>query len=216
MNREEYKKIFTTDDAPGWSAIDAVTEKLYPDQEPMHWAATPHYAVGGNDPIDGISFYRAYYDGELYYHFVTYGFSNLYYDEENCEEEFSKWGFELTFRVKPFYLDDEHPKWVYGLLQNIARYVFKSGKWFEPYHYMPANGPIRLNTETDITGLAFLLDPEMGEIATPNGKVQFLQIYGITNKELKAIKGDNSDAKQLIDSARASNPLLITDLLRQS
>lgn len=216
MDIEEYKRKFSKDDAPGWSAIDEIVERLYPDQEPKHWAATPHYAVGGNDPIDGVSFYEAYYNGELYYHFVTYGFSNLYYDEENCSEEFSKWGFELTFRIKPFYLDEEYPKWVYGLLQNIARYVFKSGRWFEPYHYMPANGPIRLDTETEITGLAFALDPEMGEINTPNGKVQFLQIYGITDKELQTIKDGNSNSRILIDSAREINPLLITDLLRKS
>lgn len=216
MNLEQYKKEFAPDDTPGWSAIDKVLDRLYPNQEPKHWAATPHYSVGGNDPIDGISFYETYYDNELYYHFVTYGFSNLYYDEENCEEEFSKWGFEITFRIKPFHLDEEYPKWVYGLFQNIARYVFSSGKWFEPYHYMPANGPIRLGTETEITGIAFLTDPEMGGIDTPNGKVQFLQMYGITDEELQSIKDNNTDVKSIIDTAKDNNPLLITDLLRKS
>ncbi len=109
MKREEYTKKFTHEDTPGWTAIDDVLENLYPGQKPKHWAATPHYSIGGEDPIDGISIYEAYEQDEKYYHFVTYGFSNLYYDEENCEEEFSNWGFELTFRIKPFHLDEAYP-----------------------------------------------------------------------------------------------------------
>lgn len=214
MNLEEYKEKYTVDDAPGWLAIDEVVEKLYPGQEPKHWAATPHYAVGRKDPIDGISYYEAFHDGELYYHFVTYGFSNLYYDEEHIGEDYSRFGFELTFRLKPYHLDKESPTWVFHLIQNIARYVFNSGKWFEPYHYMPANGQIRLNSDTKLTGLAFLLDPELGEIKTPHGEVQFIQMFGITNDEFNELKNANGDASSLISEHAKSNPLLITDLQR--
>ncbi|ARU58328.1 SUFU family protein [Oleiphilus messinensis] len=216
MNLEEYKEKFTEDDAPGWLAIDEVVEKLYPDQKPKHWAATPHYAVGGSDPIDGISFYEVERNGERYYHFVTYGFSNLYYDEESVGEDFSKFGFELTFRLKPFHLDEDGPTWVFHLIQNIARYVFKSGKWFEPGHYMPANGPIRLKSDTKITGIAFALDPELGEIDTPHGHLQFLQMYGITDAELSALKESGSTAEALLENAKQINPLLLTDLERIS
>jgi len=79
---EEYKQKYSEDDAPGWMAIDAEIEKLYPGQEPKHWAAVPHFAAGGKDPIDGISIYEAIENGEKYYHFVTYGFSDLYYDRK--------------------------------------------------------------------------------------------------------------------------------------
>ena len=185
MKLDEYKAQFTKDDAPGWLAIDEALKKLYPEQEPKHWAAVPHYSVGGNDPIDGISIYEAEYNGEKYFHFVTYGFSNLYYDEENVGEEFSKFGFELTFRLKPFHLDTEGPGWVVHLIQNIARYVFDSGNWFEPGHYMPANGPLRMGCDTKLTGIAFDLDPELGKIGTPHGEVQFLQMYGITDEEIE-------------------------------
>ncbi len=94
--------------------------------------------------------------------------------------------------------------------------MFNSGKWFEPYHYIPANGPIRLDTETEITGLAFCLDPELGEIETPNGKVQFLHMFGITDNELQSLKEDETHVKSIFDNIKASNPLLITDLLRKS
>lgn len=214
MDVQEYKKQYTEDDTPGWSAIDAKLEELYSGQEPKHWAATPHYAIGGEDPIDGISYYEAEYQGETYFHFVTYGFSQLYYDEESAGGEFSKWGFELTFRLKPYHLDDKGPSWVYSLIQNIARYVFNSKKWFEPYHYMPANGPIRFECDTKITGLAFLLDPELGKINTPHGEVQFLQMFGITDEEINLIKENKIAVKELMEKHASENPFLITDLER--
>lgn len=214
MNLKEYKKKYTKDDAPGWLAIDKAIEALYPGQEPKHWAATPHYAVGGKDPIDGISFYEALRDGELYYHFVTYGFSNLYYDEELVGNDYSKFGFELTFRLKPYHLDKDGPTWVFHLIQNIARYVFKSGNWFEPYHYMPTNGQIRLDSDTSLTGIAFLLDPELGVIDTPHGEVQFLQMFGINDEEFNQLKSEKYDASSLIKIHAENNPLLITDLER--
>lgn len=217
MKKEEYKAKYNTEDAaPGWDAIDNVLKKLYKDQEPKHWAANPHYSVGGDDPIDGISYYEVYHEGELYYHFVTYGFSNLYYDEKYVEDDYSGYGFELTFRLKPFELDEKGPQWVYSLIQNIARYVFSSGQWFEPNHYMSANGPIRLNCDTELTGLAFSIDPELGEIETVHGKLQFIQLFGITDEEFASIKESNSNAEELLKQHSISNPFLITDLERNS
>ncbi len=216
MKLTEYKDRFAQEDAPGWLAIDEAMERLYPDQEPKHWAAVPHYIVGGKDPIDGISYYEAYDNGEMYYHFVTYGFSNLYYDEESVGAEFSKFGFELTFRLKPYHLDKEGPNWVFHFLQNIARYVFDSGRWFEPNHHMPANGQIRLESDTKITAMAFTLDPELGEISTPHGKVQFIQIFGLTDEEYNAIKGSIEETKALLEKHSKLNSLLITDLDRDT
>ncbi|CAH0435449.1 MULTISPECIES: suppressor of fused domain protein [Clostridium] len=49
----------------------------------------------GIRPLDGISIYDA---GE-YYHFVTYGLSELY--EKECEDkEYSGYGFEFTLKLK--------------------------------------------------------------------------------------------------------------------
>ena len=216
MDIEEYKDKYQGEDsAPGWDAIDVALNKLYPSQEPMHFAAVPHHAVGGDDPLDGISLYRAEYKGIDYFHIITYGFSNLYYDEKAVGQNFSKYGFELSFRVKPFELDGEYPFWAINMLQNIARYVFKSGNWFEEYHYMPANGPIRTECETELTALAFVLDPELGVINTPHGEVQFLQVFGINDIELNEIKSSGGTAELVIERHRKENPMLITDLSRK-
>lgn len=74
--------------------------------------------------------------------------------------------------------------WVTALMNNLARYVYESGKWFEEFYFIPANDPIRLDTDTAITGLAFAADLELGEMDTPHGEVSFLQLVGITSGEL--------------------------------
>lgn len=216
MNIEEYRRRFKDEDrSPGWEAIDEALKKIYIDQKPKHWAPALYASLGGDDPLDGISLYESNSGGVKHYHFVTYGFSQLYYDEESVGGDFSKFGFELTFRIKPFELDEGYPTWAINMLQNIARYVFKSGKWFEEYHYLNANGPIRLDTDTNITALAFFTDPELGVIETPHGQVQFLQVYGITGDEFEKLKKSGNDAENIFTSAKALNPIFITDLKRK-
>jgi len=215
MTKEEYSKLFTADDAVGWLAIDKQLDSIYPGQEPRHYAPPLHFMVGGEDPIDGTSIY----DSEKqmkHLHLISYGMSQLYYDEEQAGKEFSKWGFEFTFRLKPFAEDEGDPGWAIRMMNNLARYVYKSERWFEPYHFVPANGPIRLETATDIVGLAFVPDPELGVINTPHGEVTFLQMVGLTKKEVERLlaKPQTSEVEKLIDEMREYNPLLITDLDR--
>ena len=217
MNKEEYQKQFTTEDTPGWQSIDHQLDKIYGSIEPRHYPPLCglHYMAGGSDPIDGASVYDSNYQ-EFHRHIVSYGMSELYYDEEKAGGEFSKWGFEFTFRLVPFKDDQNDPIWAIQVMNNLARYVFSSGKWFEENHFVPANGPIRLDTETEITGFVFTLDPELGKIQTPHGEVSFLQMVGITNAEVEQLKlNPTTDAvKELIDRLKVDNPLLITDLNR--
>lgn len=215
MTLEEYKKQFSEDDAVGWLEIDKEFERLYPNQEPKHFAPAISYMLGGEHPLDGVSIYESKKQTD-HFHFVTYGFSELYYDENKIEDEFSKWGFELTFKLKPFAEDNGNPSWVIALLQNIAKYVFDSGNWFEEFHYMPANGPIRLDTETDITALVIVADPEIEKKQTPHGELSFLQIVGITSAEYEAIKENPGTVEELVHKLKENNPLLITDLTRKS
>jgi Suppressor of fused protein (SUFU) len=215
MDLDEYRKQFSgPDDAPGWDAISAELEKLYSAQEPKHFAAVPHFSLGGDDPLDGISIYESVAGGTQHYHFVTYGFSELYVNEDAVGKEFSKFGFELTFRLKPFPGDEGLPHWAVTLLQNVARYVFKSGKWFEPYHVMTARGPIRLETETAIRALLFVPDPELPPIQTVHGRVEFLQVFGITEQEWKDCEGLLEKTEALAARHRLDNPYLVTDLER--
>ncbi len=216
MNLKEYKKTYNEDDSVGWDCIDEVAEKFYPNQEPKHYGTMLNYRLGGEDPLDGVSIYKSDKQQE-HYHLVSYGMSKLYYDEESAGGEFSGWGFEFTFRLAPFQDDKGDPKWAVSLMQNLAKYVFQTQNWFEENHFIPTNSPIRLNTDTEITAIAFVLDPEMGKINTPHGEVKFLQMVGITTTEYEELKKNpkKSEAKKLLDKLRKDNPLLITDLNRK-
>jgi len=217
MNLKEYKQKYTTDDAPGWLAIDEKLSEVYKGQKERHHGPLcgVHYQVGGTDPIDGTSIYDVK-SPEFHRHIISYGLSELYYNEEKVGQEFSAWGFEFTFRLK------QKPKekdgsWYINLMNNLARYVFKSGRWFEPFHILPGNDPIKLESQTKLTSLIFIVDPILGIIQTPHGEVTFLQIVGITDKEADRIKNSNDiieEVKTIINEMKIDNPLLITDLNR--
>jgi hypothetical protein len=218
MTNEEYKRRFSEEDAVGWLSIDEALDKIYDKREPRHYGPLCglHYVAGGTDPIDGASIYESEQQ-EKHFHIVSYGMSDLYYNPESAGGEFSKWGFEFTFRLKPYAGDAGDPLWAVHVMNNLARYVFNSKRWFEENHFVPANGPIRLETATAITGFVFTRDPELGKIATPHGELTFLQLVGITDAEVERIKQDPTadNIGQLIDELRQTNPLLITDLDRK-
>lgn len=221
LTKEQYQQQFSEEDTPGWEAIDKALDKIYPKQEPRHYGTIIKYMLGSEDPLDGISVYDNK-EQEFHRHIVSYGMSELYYEPESAENDFSGWGFEFTFRIVPFKEDEDNKKtknepfWAMNLIQNLARYVFESQKWFEAYHFVPSNGPIRTETDTKIVGIAFVPDPQLGVIDTPHGEVSFLQIVGLTQEELDWLWQDPTTQRveQLIDKMRKDNPLLITDLGR--
>ncbi|GIE83177.1 hypothetical protein Aph02nite_91270 [Actinoplanes philippinensis] len=172
----------------------------------------PPFALGGGNPLDGVSFYPR----TDHWHLVGYGMSELYARDEDAEEtEESGWGFELTFRIARDPGDDEPPMWAADLLQWLARYVYSTGNWFEPGHHLDANGPISPDRPTAMTALAFAEDPELGAIGTPHGRLQFLQVVGLTGDEYEAARRWDTQGVLGLLAAR-DNPLLITDPDRPS
>jgi hypothetical protein len=215
MDLAEYKHQYKgRDAAPGWDAIDSRLREVYGTQEPKHWGTIIKHMLGGPDPLDGISAYECRAGGADHLHFITFGYTSLYYDEQAVGKDYSRFGFEMTFRLASQLPAPEDPIWVCNLLQNLARYVFKSGRWFEPYHWIPANGPIRLDYKTDIVGLAFLSDPVLQPVDSPHGRVEFIQAFGITQKELGTFKNTKQTAEEIVEFHRRTNPLLVTDLER--
>ncbi|WP_341422524.1 suppressor of fused domain protein [Clostridium cavendishii] len=170
----------------GWKAIEDACLKMYPGQtNPKHYGTVVSWMLGGNDPLDGISIY----DGGEYYHFVTFGLSELY-EKESENKEYSGYGFELTVKIKKDCLEDEEAgiRGMCGILQAIARLTYNEGEIFNPNEYIYTGQTTGMDPEGKslITGFITKLD-KLGEIETPNGKVQFVELIGVTDSELKAI-----------------------------
>jgi len=200
------------DSAPGWDAIDGALARLYPDQEPKHYGTIVKWMLGGRDPLDGISVYKR--SSPLpHWHYVSYGLSELY-SKESDDSDVSGYGLELTFRLACDPNDDEPPAFALNFLQNLARYVFESGNVFGDGHWMPANGPIARDTQTAICSMGFVFDPELPAVDTPNGRMEFLQIVGLTEDEEEAAKRWRTRA--LLDTLLPHMPLWVTDLNRRS
>lgn len=200
------------DAAPGWEAINAALEPIYGDLEPYHVGTVVPYYLGGPDPIHGISVY-ANEKPIPYWHFVTYGFSELW-DKENNDPEVSGYGIELTFRLVRQPNEDRPPNWALNFLQNLGRYVFETGNVFGPGHTLPCNGPIAQDAPTLIYAISFVHDSQLPPIDTPNGSVEFLQIVGLTMDEIDTISSWNASA--FLKLRAQTDPLLLTDLSRQS
>ncbi|MEO3825983.1 suppressor of fused domain protein [Actinomadura sp. B10D3] len=201
------------DETVGWDAIDDALRGIYGDEKPYHLGTILKWSLGGPDPLDGISVY-ARTEPVPHWHFVSYGMSELYTKESKNPDE-SGWGFEFTFRLARDPAEETPPVWAANFLQNLGRYVFNSGNWFESGHHMNVNGPIAADRDdSEIRAVTFTADPELGQIATPHGSVLFLQIVGLALEEYEALRRWNADG--LMGALAPHLPLLVTDVDRRS
>ena len=216
MTPEEFReKAQDKEWAPGWDEIEDAFKAVYGDQQPEHFGTviTSRAMFGGNEYLDG---YSAYQSGKGYSHIVTFGMSELYADEERLGKEYSKWGYEMTVKLR-----NEAPQdciWAMNMLGNLARYTFRSERWFEPGQYVgSANNPQSLNLgkpESKITSLLIVNDTEIPTRQTIYGELAFLQLVGITTNELKAVMNDRSLIPVLLENLKKDYPDLETDMER--
>ena len=214
MTKEEYLKKLAEDSdwAPGWDAIDAVFDELYPGQEPSHYATKieSRAMFGGNEYLDGFSYYK---NDKGYLHVVTYGMSELYGDENVYGKEYSRWGYEMTMKLK----DDfpYNPVWVANMMSNLARYTYTTERFFEAEQYVGGNGePICTGSDSKISGLILVNDTTAKTQDTVHGRLEFIQLVGITTDEVNAIKEDLGNLKKILEAMKKDNPELITDMKR--
>lgn len=221
----------------GFTYISNRIKEFYPEQEGLYYGTILPGYLGGNDPLDGVEIWKSD-KGCPHWLYVTYGFTNLYTDDEADTDEgdsddtdnqdniddsdgidneddnpVSGFGFELTFRLKRGD-EDTPPGWPINMLQNLARYVFSTGNTFDSGHYLNANGPIALETDTQLTCIGFLTDPELGSIDTVNGSMVFLEAIGITEDEHNSMMCWNGNS--FLTELTKHIPYGIADLSRTS
>lgn len=186
--------------ANGWEAIDRECERVYPEQkDPKHYGTLIKWRLGGNDPLDGISIY----DGGDYWHFVTYGMTELY-EKESEDKAVSGYGMEFTFKLKkaPYEDLEGELKNICGILQSIARITFNSGELFRPYEYVYTGQTTGFDAcmKSELTGFITVPDPLLRPIDTPNGSVEFVEFVGATDRELRAIQSKELDVAGLYET----------------
>lgn len=179
----------------GWDAIENEFLRVYPGQnKPLHYGTLIKWSLGGKAPLDGISIY----DGGTYWHFVSFGLTELY-KKESDDKEISGFGYELTFKLKKDDYEDEEAeiKNVCSILQSIARLTFTNGERFLPneYIYTGQTEGIDAKQKSNLTGFITIKDPAVETIKTLYGKVEFLELIGMTDAELKTLSTRDSVAE---------------------
>ncbi|MCQ2502947.1 MAG: suppressor of fused domain protein [Saccharofermentans sp.] len=213
MTIEEFREKAKNEDwVPGWDAIESVFKKLYPEQEPHHFASKieKRAMFGGPEYIDGYSLYKS---PNGYTHIVTFGMTELYAEEESLGGEYSRWGYEMTMKLPED--DPEQCVWAVNLLGNLGRYTYTKESWFEPGHFMSNLGEsIKTDVDSCLTAIMVVPDTEAEGIDTIYGRVDFLQFVGITTEEYEMLKADPSKAPLLAEAMRKDTPHLVTDINR--
>ena len=197
--------LVTGESSSGFNAIENHFAKLYPKEvNPKHFCPVVAWRFGGNDPLDEIDIYN----GDEYYHFVTFGLSELY-EKENKIKDVSGYGMEFTLKLKKDKtINDDTLKDICEIIQDIARITFTEGELFNKYEYLDFGDNL---FNSNICGFITVPDPLAKSINTKNGKVDFILLVGVTKEELKLLREKDITVKGLY-----SNIGDITNLKRKS
>lgn len=196
----------------GWDSIEAEFFRVYPTQiNPKHYAPLIKWKFGGPDPLDGINIY----DAGDFWHFVTLGLTELY-DKESQNKEISGYGFEFTYKLKKGCYDNEEAeiKAACALLQQLGKIVVVDKAIIKPNEYLYTGQTTGIDSasRSKITGFITMADNVVNTINTPNGKVEFLQLIGVTDSELKAIMEKKINVRELYGAI----PSDVTDYMRSA
>jgi hypothetical protein len=203
---KQEKPLEPAQPAAGWDAIETAFDKLYPGQKPRHWAHGGIMRMHDlrnppENPFDGVSIY----DGTSFWHYVSFGLSDLYSKES--ADEWSGFGYEFTFRLAKSEGESEPPLWPINVMGSLGRAVF-TGSAFGPGHSVNMVKPLD-GGETTVTAVLLAKDPDLEQVRdTPHGKLAFLLILGVEGsvRERALAVG----AESVLTEIRASNPALVT------
>lgn len=178
-----------------FEAIDVETTRVYGDQAHKQFGTLVGWAIGGPDPLDQI---RVYWHPAGHWHYVGFGLSELAL-KETKNPEISGFGFELTLRLAAE-KTEEPPTWPIGILNDAARYVFKSKNPLNPGDYLEQPGTPRWL-------LGVVADAELRPVKTPNGSFDFRGLIILDDAQFLALKGD--DYRRFLAEHEAAHPLWV-------
>ena len=198
--------------SPGWDAITNECKRVYKNQDnPIHYGTLISWDLGGDDPLEGISVYES----EEYYHFVTYGLTELY-DKSSSNKDVSGYGMEFTYKLKKGCYEnlESEIKSMCKIFQQIARITFLNGEVFNEFEYLYTGQKEGLDSRSvsKITGFITVLDETFNSVDTVNGKVKFVEFIGVTDSELTSILNKQITVKELYAKLNSD----VTDYSRES
>ncbi|XP_046359463.2 suppressor of fused homolog [Haliotis rufescens] len=212
-------------DSYGYEAIDRSCKIVYADQlNPLQYTPRVQIWLGGPDPLDIIRIYSN--EGDLsksippHWHFITFGFSDLYGDERVHRRvergEPSGFGFELTLRVRRNIEDTDPPDWGSTLINKLARYVFHTGNVLHVGDHIPWHKPLDGESCCRIQHMLVAEDPQLLDLDTPYGTIEFRQLVGVMDEEIKAAqKWKGAGMLHLLQESPDVGPFFVTDMDRK-
>lgn len=213
----------------GVAAIDDHVDRVDRAPEAGRYHPRPSNRFSGAGPVEAVTLHLV--EEPLHWHLVTYGLSELH-AKESPDPDVSGWGFELTFRVaaeppagspgaaptagapEEGPAEPARPLWAVDFLASLAAYVWSSQHPFAAGHNLDLRGPIRMDSDSAITAAVVVEDAALGALNGPNGRLQFLQVVGLTAAELELCRAWSTDG--VVELLRRDDPLLITRLDRDS
>jgi len=214
MTREEYEAVAqkTENWLPGREAIVDCLKKLYPDQKARHYEMDKIVIDGQDQHLDRISIYQS---ENGYKHLVTNGMSQIYPDIDALGGEFSGWGYEMTMKLPEESFDE--CLWAVDAMLILAANTNTTGKYLKPLQFI-SGGKKSIKAGYRSTKLmAFLAveDTELSSCMTLHGQLDFLQLVGITKRELYMIAEDARRKHELIKRMKEDEPFLVIDINRR-
>jgi hypothetical protein len=108
--------------------------------------------------------------------------------------------------------ENDAPDWPFSVLVSLAAYVLGNQTIFEPGHNIDLGGSF--DGKGALTAIVFAEDPDLAPIETPNGRVEFIQMFGVDAEELAVVRSWNASA--FLELARTRGRLLLSDPRRAS
>lgn len=187
------------EEAPGWDALLSALDAAHPGVEELQYD-------GGAQPDQGVYAVGAF-GRNRYWHLVTYGLSELF-GKASDNPEVSGWGFELSLRI-PREQDEEEPAgWAVRLLLGLGNAVFQTGQSYGPGHRTDLREAID-GGQSRLTAVCMVPDPQLKPLDGPFGRVEWLEVVGITGDELQEMQ--QTSTRAVAQRLAEGNRLLVTE-----
>lgn len=175
--------------APGWEALDRVGQTIYRGQTPHQFASQTGYDLGSENPLPAICVWEA--PNPEHWHYVTYGLTELF-EKSSPDPDVSGFGFEVTVRIPRADGERTPPTWPIRMLQGIGHYALSGHGGLDTGHMIDLGGPLAPAAAGDepstLTAVVAVPDALFGKVDTQFGSILFLQLFGITAKELESMQ----------------------------